>query len=115
MYMRRTLTRDLELGGVRMASGDKVTLWYGSANRDEEKFDEPWRFDIRRAANPHLGFGGGGVHFCLGANLARREISVAFEELHAQIPDIAVTDEPARLHSSFIRGIKQLPVSWTPR
>ncbi|MCV7226328.1 cytochrome P450 [Mycolicibacterium komossense] len=115
IYMRRTLTRDIELSGVSMASGDKVTLWYGSANRDQERFQDPWRFDIRRDSNPHLGFGGGGVHFCLGANLARREISVAFEELHAQIPDIRVTDEPARLLSSFIHGIKRLPVRWTPR
>jgi methyl-branched lipid omega-hydroxylase len=114
-YMRRTLTRDVELSGVSMSAGDKVTLWYGSANRDEQKFEDPWRFDIRRDTNPHLGFGGGGVHFCLGANLARQEISVAFEELRAQIPDIAVTDEPARLQSSFIHGIKRMPVSWTPR
>ena len=114
-YMRRTTTRDVELGGVKMAAGDKVTLWYGSANRDETKFADPWRFDVRRHPNPHVGFGGGGAHFCLGANLARREITVAFEELHRQLPDLIATEEPDRLHSAFIHGIKRLPVAWTPR
>ena len=113
-YMRRTTTRDIELSGVKMAAGDKVTLWYGSANRDESKFAEPWKFDVRRRPNPHLGFGGGGAHFCLGANLARREITVAFEELHRRVPDIRATEEPDLLHSAFIHGIKRLPVSWTP-
>lgn len=113
-YMRRTLTRDAELSGVSLSAGDKVTLWYGSANRDETKFADPWTFDVRRQPNPHLGFGGGGAHFCLGANLARREITVAFEELHRQIPDIAATEEPDRLQSAFIHGIKRLPVAWTP-
>ena len=114
IYMRRTLTRDFELSGVPMAAGDKVTMWYCSANRDEAKFADPWRFDVRRDPNPHAGFGGGGVHFCLGANLARREISVAFEELRRLIPDFVATEEPARLRSAFIHGIKRLPVRWTP-
>ena len=113
-YMRRTLTRDIELGGVQLARGDKVTLWYGSANRDEATFADPWQFDVLRDPNPHLGFGGGGAHFCLGANLARREIRVVFEELHRQIPDVAAAEEPARLLSAFIHGIKKLPISWTP-
>ncbi|HYO01120.1 MAG TPA: cytochrome P450 [Mycobacterium sp.] len=113
-YMRRTVTRDTELSGVKLAAGEKVTLWYGSANRDDAKFDDPWTFDVRRHPNPHVGFGGGGAHFCLGANLARREITVAFEELHRRIPDIAATEEPARLQSAFIHGIKRLPVAWTP-
>ena len=69
-----------------MAAGDKVTMWYCSANRDEAKFAHPWMFDIARDPNPHIGFGGGGAHFCLGANLARREIAVAFDELHRRIP-----------------------------
>ena len=111
-YMRRTTTRDVELSGVKMAAGDKVTLWYGSANRDESKFADPWTFDVRRHPNPHVGFGGGGAHFCLGANLARREITVAFEELHRAVPGIHATEEPDRLHSAFIHGIKRLPVSW---
>ena len=114
IYMRRTLTEDCELSGVKMAAGDKATLWYCSANRDENKFADPWTFDVGRSPNPHAGFGGGGAHFCLGANLARREISVVFEELHRQIPDIAATETPARLLSPFIHGIKRLPVSWTP-
>lgn len=114
IYMRRTVTRDIELSGVKMAKGDKVSMWYASANRDEDKFDNPWRFDVTRNPNHHVGFGGGGTHFCLGANLARREIAVVFEELHRRIPDIAVTEEPAMLLSAFIHGIKKLPVGWTP-
>lgn len=114
VYMRRTTTRDVEVGGVTIPKGDKVTMWYASANRDESKFDNPWKFDVARSPNHHVGFGGGGTHFCLGANLARREIAVVFEELRARIPDIAVTGEPAMLLSSFIHGIKTLPVSWTP-
>ena len=114
IYMRRTVTRDVELSGVTMKEGDKVSMWYASANRDEDKFDNPWRFDVTRNPNQHVGFGGGGTHFCLGANLARREIAVLFEELHNRIPDIAVTEEPAMLLSAFIHGIKRLPVSWTP-
>ncbi len=113
-YMRRTVTRDTELSGVKLAAGEKVSLWYGSANRDDAKFEDPWSFDVGRHPNPHVGFGGGGAHFCLGANLARREITVAFEELHRRIPDIAATEEPARLQSAFIHGIKRLPVAWTP-
>ena len=114
VYMRRTLTRDIELSGVKMAAGDKAVLWYNSANRDESKFANPWTFDVTRDPNPHLGFGGGGAHFCLGANLARREIRVVFDELRREIPDIVAIEEPARLLSPFIHGIKRLPVAWTP-
>ena len=114
IYMRRTVTRDVELSGVTMKEGDKVSMWYASANRDEDKFADPWKFDVTRNPNHHVGFGGGGAHFCLGANLARREIAVAFEELRRRIPDIEVTEEPAMLLSAFIHGIKKLPVSWTP-
>jgi methyl-branched lipid omega-hydroxylase len=114
IYMRRTLTRDIELGGVKMAAGDKAALWYNSANRDESTFTDPWTFDVARDPNPHLGFGGGGAHFCLGANLARREIRVVFDELRREIPDIVAVEEPARLLSQFIHGIKRLPVAWTP-
>jgi methyl-branched lipid omega-hydroxylase len=113
VYMRRRVTEDTELNGVRMTAGDKVSMWYCSANRDGAKFDDPYTFDVTRDPNPHVGFGGGGTHFCLGANLARREIAVAFEELHRRIPDIVATEEPARLLSAFIHGIKQLPVAWT--
>jgi cytochrome P450 len=114
VYMRRRVTEDTELSGVKMTAGDKVSMWYCSANRDEAKFDDPYTFDVTRDPNPHVGFGGGGTHFCLGANLARREIAVAFEELRRRIPDIVATEEPARLLSAFIHGIKQLPVAWTP-
>jgi methyl-branched lipid omega-hydroxylase len=114
VYMRRTLNQDVELRGTKMTAGDKVSLWYNSANRDESKFGDPWTFDVARDPNPHVGFGGGGAHFCLGANLARREIRVMFEELHREIPDIVATAEPARLLSQFIHGIKSLPVAWTP-
>ena len=96
------------------AAGEKVTLWYTSANKDEATFTDRWTFDVRRDPNPHLGYGGGGVHFCLGANLARREITVVSDELHRQIPDIAATEEPAGLLSAFVHGIKRLPVAWTP-
>ncbi len=114
VYMRRTLTRDYKLSGIKMKAGDKVALWYNSANRDESKFANPWLFDLARTPNPHLGFGGGGAHFCLGANLARREIRVIFDELRREIPDIVATEEPALLLSQFIHGIKSLPVAWTP-
>jgi cytochrome P450 len=114
VYMRRTATRDVEVSGVPIAAGDKVTMWYASANRDEDKFDNPWMFDVARNPNHHAGFGGGGAHFCLGANLARREIAVVFEEMRKQIPDIVAIEEPAMLLSAFIHGIKRLPVSWTP-
>ena len=111
--MRRNLTEDIELGGVSMKAGDKVSMWYTSANRDERKFDNPWMFDVTRNPNPHIGFGAGGAHFCLGANLARREIRVAFEELRRRVPDIVAVAEPAILHSAFIHGIKGLPVAWS--
>jgi cytochrome P450 len=114
IYMRRTLTQDFELNGTKLSAGDKATLWYCSANRDESKFADPWMFDVTRNPNPHVGFGGGGAHFCLGANLARREIRVMFEELRREMPDIVATEEPARLLSPFIHGIKTLPIAWTP-
>jgi cytochrome P450 len=114
VYMRRRVTEDTELSGVKLATGDKVTMWYCSANRDEAKFTNPYLFDVTRDPNPHVGFGGGGAHFCLGANLARREIAMAFEELYRRIPDVVATEEPARLLSAFIHGIKHLPVAWTP-
>jgi cytochrome P450 len=114
IFMRRTLTRDIEMRGTPMKAGDKVSMWYCSANRDEDVFADPWTFDVLRNPNPQIGFGAGGAHFCLGANLARREIRLAFEELHRHIPDIAAIEEPAILRSSFVHGIKRLPVGWTP-
>jgi methyl-branched lipid omega-hydroxylase len=114
VHFRRTATADTEIGGVRIAEGDKVVLWFESANRDERAFDDPFRFDITRAPNEHVGFGAGGPHFCLGANLARRELRVMFEELFRWLPDIRTVDEPAWLCSSFINGIKQLDAEFTP-
>lgn len=114
IFMRRNLTEDIELGGVSMKAGDKVSMWYNSANRDETRFDNPWLFDITRNPNPHFGYGAGGTHFCLGANLARREIRVLFEELRNRVPDIVAAEEPAILRSAFIHGIKRLRVAWTP-
>jgi methyl-branched lipid omega-hydroxylase len=90
-------------------------MWYVSANRGTAKYVDPSMFDVRRDPNPHLGFGGGGVHFCLGANPARREMALMFEELHGQILDISATEEPARLRSSCVHGIKRLSVAWTLR
>jgi cytochrome P450 len=112
IFMRRTLTEDTELSGTKMKAGDKVSMWYASANRDERKFANPWMFDITRQPNPQIGFGAGGAHFCLGANLARREVWLAFEELHRQIPDIVAIAEPAILRSGFVHGIKRLQVGW---
>ncbi|MBO0680648.1 cytochrome P450 [Mycolicibacterium sp. S2-37] len=112
IFMRRNLTEDVELRGVQMKAGDKVSMWYNSANRDETRFDNPWMFDVTRDPNPHIGFGAGGAHFCLGANLARREIRVLYEELHRQVPGIVAAEEPAILRSAFIHGIKRLPVAW---
>ena len=88
-------------------------LWYNSANRDEAAFDDPYRFDVRRTPNEHVGFGAGGPHFCLGAHLARREITVMFRELFRRLPDIEITGEPEMLRSNFIHGIKRMPVAWS--
>jgi cytochrome P450 len=114
IYMRRRVTEDTEVGGVKMNEGEKVTMWYCSANRDESKFADPYRFDLTRDPNPQVGYGSGGPHFCLGANLARREITMAFAELHRQVPDLVAVEEPAILVSPFIHGIKRLPVAWDP-
>jgi cytochrome P450 len=113
-YMRRTATCDTELRGVPIAAGDKLCLFYGSANRDEAVFVDPTRFDVGRSPNDHVGFGGPGPHFCLGAHLARREITVMFRELFRRLPDIEAAGEPVPLLSSFIHGVKRLPARFTP-
>jgi methyl-branched lipid omega-hydroxylase len=114
IYMRRTLAVDAVLGGQQMREGDKVALFYWAANRDPAHFRDPDAFDVRRSPNPHVGFGGAGPHFCLGAHLARREMTVMFRELLTRVPDIAATAPPQRLTSMFINGIKRLPVAFTP-
>jgi cholest-4-en-3-one 26-monooxygenase len=110
MQFRRTATVDHELGGQRISDGDKVVFWHISANRDETKFDDPFTFDIARSPNEHVAFGGGGPHFCLGANLARMEIRLMFEELLARFPEMEITGEVSRLRSNFINGIKHIPL-----
>ena len=114
IHMRRTCTRDTQLGGQAMKEGDKIVLWYASANRDEKVFANPHRFDIARAPNEHVGFGGPGPHFCMGANLARREIRVMFDRILHRLPDLEITGPPARLESNFINGIKRMPCAFTP-
>jgi cholest-4-en-3-one 26-monooxygenase len=113
-YFARRATRATEIRGVPIAAGDRVTLWYPSGNRDEDVFDEPFRFDIRRAPNPHVTFGGGGAHYCLGANLAKREITILFEELFARTREIEVLGEPSYRAFGFdnpiLAAIDELPV-----
>ena len=101
------------LGGEKLHEGDKIVMFYESANRDERIFDAPDTFDVRRPLQPaQVGFGAGGPHFCLGANLARRQIAVAFDEIRRRLPDLHVTGEPDYLQSNFINGIKRLPCAW---
>jgi cholest-4-en-3-one 26-monooxygenase len=114
MHFRRTATTDLELGGQKMQEGDKVVFWHISANRDETAFTDPDRFDITRSPNNHMAFGGGGPHFCLGANLARMEIMVMFDRLLDRIPDIRLDGQVQRLQSNFINGTKHIPVAFAP-
>ncbi len=115
VHFRRTCaTVDAEVGGQPIKEGDKVVLWYSAANRDPSVFDDPYAFEVRRDPNEHVGFGGGGPHFCLGAHLARREIRVMFEELLRRLPDLEVSGEPEYLQSNFIHGIKRMPVGFTP-
>lgn len=109
MHMRRTATRDAELAGRKIAAGDKVVLWFASGNFDEAKFQHPYRFDIARSPNPHMAFGMGGPHFCLGAHLAKLEIRIAYTELLRRYPDIEATGPVERLRSNFINGPFALP------
>jgi len=110
IQFRRTLTRDVELHGQKLRAGEKVVMFYPAANRDEEVFAEPDRFDVRRAPNPHLAFGGGGAHYCLGANLARLEIRCLFEEVLGRLADVELAGPVERLHSWFIDGPRRMPV-----
>jgi cytochrome P450 len=112
IWMRRTLSVDYTLSGQDLKAGDKVLLFYSSANRDEEVFENPFLFDVGRSPNEHYGFGAPGPHFCLGAHLARREITVMFREILQRTPRMEVTGEPSRLASSFVNGIKHLPYSF---
>ena len=113
-YFARRATRATEIRGVPIAEGDRVTMWYPSANRDEEAFDDPFRFDIARTPNNHVAFGGGGPHFCLGANLARREIAIMFEELLARTTEIEILAPPTygalTIESPVLGAMRELPV-----
>jgi hypothetical protein len=112
--MRRTAARDVELGGRKIREGDHLVLLYASANRDEEIFDDPFRFRIDRDPNPHLGFGIG-EHFCLGANLARRSQRALFAELARRLEAVDLAGEPQWIHSSFVVGLKHLPIRYRLR
>ncbi len=117
-YFRRTTTADTEIAGVPIAAGDRVSVWYPSANRDSRVFDEPFAFDITRTPNPYTSFGGGGVHYCLGANLAKREIKVMFEELLARVRDIEIVGDPEYtvqgIGNPIVFSLKDLPVRLMP-
>jgi cholest-4-en-3-one 26-monooxygenase len=114
LYFRRNVTVDVDYKGHQLRQGDKVGIWYASANRDEDVFDDPFTFDVGRAPNPHIGFGGGGPHHCLGAYLARLEIRLFWEEMTKRVAHIEALGEPSRLRSMFVGGIKHLPVRLHP-
>ncbi|MBV9293825.1 MAG: cytochrome P450, partial [Frankiales bacterium] len=111
---RRTPTQDVEIGGVSIKKGEKVVIYYSSANRDESVFENPDVFDIGREPNPHVGFGGGGPHFCLGRHLAKLEIECIYRSLIRQCARVELVAEPRRLRSNFINGIKEMQVRFHP-
>lgn len=113
IHFRRTTTVDTELHGNKIAAGTKVVMFYNSGNRDDRVFENPHRFDVTRPMQPvQIGFGAGGPHFCLGANLARREMIVMFDEIRRRLPNMRITGDPAYLQSNFINGIKRLECAW---
>jgi len=113
VHFRRTATEDTVVGGQKIEAGQKLVMWYNSANRDPKIYDDPYRFDVLRAIQPaQVGFGAGGPHFCFGANLARREIAVMFDELRRRMPTLHTVGEPDYLQSNFINGIKRLRCAW---
>ena len=113
IHFRRTATADTELAGQQIKAGQKLVMWYNSANRDDRVFDDPFRFDVTRPLLPNqVGFGAGGPHFCLGANLARREIAVMFDEIRRRVPTLRTVGEPDYLQSNFINGVKRLRCTW---
>ncbi len=114
MDFRRTVMKDTELGGVQLKAGDKIVMYYPSANRDETVFENADQFDVGRNPNPHIGFGGGGPHYCLGRHLAKLEIELMLETLARKIDTVELTGPVDRLRSNFINGIKRMPVRITP-
>lgn len=115
VHFRRTATVDTELAGQRIAAGDKVVLFYNSANRDEAVFSAPATFDVTRSPNPHVTFGGGGPHFCLGAHLTRLEMTIIFKEIFDRLPDITIAGPPNLMHSMFFNGVKSMPCTFSPQ
>jgi cytochrome P450 len=113
LHFRRTATRDVELGGQTIRAGDKVVVWYVSANFDEQVFADPLRFDVGRKPNPHVTFGGGGPHYCLGAYLAKLEVQVMFDALLPRLADIELTGRPERMRTNFTNALKRMPVRVT--
>ena len=109
---QRTATADTELGGQQIQQGDRVGLFYRSGTFDEDVFDHPEQFDILRDPNPHLGLGGFGAHYCLGASLAKLEIGLIFNAIADAMPDIRPAGAPERLRSGWLNGIKRLPVTY---
>ena len=109
---QRTALEDVELGGVQIKAGQRVALFYASANHDEDVFGDAFTFDITRDPNPHLGFGGSGAHFCIGANLARLEIDLIFNAIADAMPNIKQVAEPRRLRSGWLNGIKEFRVQY---
>jgi cholest-4-en-3-one 26-monooxygenase len=112
LYFRRTATKDVEVRGTTIKEGDWVVLWYASANRDEEVFEDPFRFDVTRTPNDHVTFGGGGPHFCLGANLARMELRLIFSELVTRMANLEFDGDVEMLRSNFVGGVRSMPVRW---
>ncbi len=113
VMFQRTATEDHVIGGTEIAKGQRVGLVYSSANHDETVFEDPHRFDITRDPNPHVGFGGGGAHYCVGANLAKLEIDLMFNAIADHLPDIRALGEPSRLRIGWLNALKQFPVAYT--
>ena len=111
---QRTALRDVEVGGQLVKKGQRVGIFYGSGNRDDEVFTDPNKFDIMRDPNPHLAFGGHGAHYCIGANLARLEVEIMFNTIADKMPNLAPNGEARRLRHAWINGIKEMPVKYLP-
>jgi cholest-4-en-3-one 26-monooxygenase len=115
VVLQRTATEDTEVRGQPIRQGQRVGLYFASANFDEEVFVEPWNFDIGRQVNPHVTFGAGGSHYCIGANLSRLELRVMFDAIAEVLPDMRLAGKPRRLRSSWLNGVKHLPVTYGAR
>lgn len=114
MYMRRTATTDVEIGGQRIRKGEAVVCWQAAGNRDPERISDPHRFDVSRTECPHMAFGGGGRHLCLGSSLARLEVRIALEQLLRRMPDIELDGPLVRTPSNWVQNVKSMPVRFTP-